>query len=81
MIDMHAMAGALELMGTSVGSWGWIIPGLIVGLVFSAIPGVSITMAMAIVLPMSLYMDFFPGVVFLTWSIPAPVSAGRCPRS
>jgi putative tricarboxylic transport membrane protein len=66
MIDMHAMMGALQLMGTSMASWGWIVPGLIVGLVFSAIPGVSITMAMAIVLPMSLYMDFFPGVVFLT---------------
>src|SRR5687767_2785883 len=66
MIDMDAMTGAFGIMANSAGSWGWIVPGLIVGLVFSAIPGVSITMAMAIVLPMSLYMDFFPAVVFLT---------------
>lgn len=66
MLDMDAMAGALNLMATSAGSWGWIVPGLVVGLVFSAIPGISITMAMAVVLPMSLYMDFFSAVVFLT---------------
>ena len=66
MIDMDAFMGALGLMATSAGSWGWIVPGLIIGLVFSAIPGISITMAMAIVLPMSLYMDFFSAVVFLT---------------
>jgi len=66
MMDLHAMMEALHLMATSMSSWGWIVPGLIVGLVFSAIPGVSISMAMAIVLPMSLYMDFFPSVVFLT---------------
>lgn len=66
MIDTLAMLDAFELMGTSMASWGWIVPGLIIGLVFSAIPGVSITMAMAIVLPMSLYMEFFPAVVFLT---------------
>lgn len=66
MIDIAAFQEALGIMFTSVGSWGWIVPGLIVGLVFSAIPGVSITMAMAIVLPMSLYMDFFSAIVFLT---------------
>lgn len=66
MLDMDAFVGALTLMATSAGSWGWIVPGLIVGLVFSAIPGISITMAMAVVLPMSLYMDFFSAVVFLT---------------
>ena len=66
MIDLDAMVGAFGIMASSVGSWGWIVPGLIVGLIFSAIPGVSITMAMAIVLPLSLYMDFFPAVVFLT---------------
>jgi putative tricarboxylic transport membrane protein len=66
MMDFHAMMGGLELMAGSFASWGWIVPGLVVGLVFSAIPGVSISMAMAIVLPLSLYMDFFPSVVFLT---------------
>ncbi|BCJ90453.1 membrane protein [Terrihabitans soli] len=66
MFDFAAFSDALGIMATSAGSWGWIVPGLIIGLVFSAIPGVSITMAMALVLPMSLYMDFFSAVVFLT---------------
>jgi putative tricarboxylic transport membrane protein len=66
MLDTAAFSSALGLMATSAGSWGWIVPGLIVGLIFGAVPGVSITMAMAIVLPMSLYMEFFPAVVFLT---------------
>ena len=66
MFDFGAFSDALGIMATSAGSWGWIVPGLLVGLVGGAIPGVSITMAMAIVLPMSLYMDFFSAVVFLT---------------
>lgn len=66
MLDVSAFQDALGIMFTSAGSWGWIVPGLIVGLIFSAIPGISITMAMAIVLPMSLYMDFFSAIVFLT---------------
>ncbi|MCS0501981.1 tripartite tricarboxylate transporter permease [Ancylobacter mangrovi] len=66
MIDVSAFHDALGIMFASAGSWGWIVPGLIIGLIFSAIPGISITMAMAIVLPMSLYMDFFPAIVFLT---------------
>lgn len=66
MLDFPAMLGGIHLMVGSVASWGWIVPGLIVGLVFAAIPGITIAMAMAIVLPMTLYMDFFPSVVFLT---------------
>jgi TctA family transporter len=34
---------------------------------FSAISGVIISMAMAIVLPLLLDMDFFPSIVFLTF--------------
>jgi len=66
MIDVPALMSAFDIMGSSLPGWGWIVPGLIVGLLFSAIPGVSVSMAMAIVLPLSLYMDFFPAVVFLT---------------
>ncbi|GLK69994.1 tripartite tricarboxylate transporter permease [Ancylobacter dichloromethanicus] len=66
MIDISAFHEALGILFSSISAWGWIVPGLIIGLVFAAIPGISITMAMAIVLPMSLYMDFFPAMVFLT---------------
>ncbi len=66
MFDMNAILASFDLMANSAGSWGWIIPGLIIGLIFGAIPGVTISMAMVIVLPMSLYMDFFSAIVFLT---------------
>jgi putative tricarboxylic transport membrane protein len=66
MIDVPAFTSALNILATSAGAWLWIFPGLVIGLVFGAIPGISITMAMAIVLPMSLYMEFLPAVVFLT---------------
>ena len=66
LINGPAFFSALEILGSSAGSWGWIVPGLIVGLVFGSLPGTSITMAMALVLPLSMHMDFFSAVVFLT---------------
>ncbi|HMA16453.1 MAG TPA: tripartite tricarboxylate transporter permease [Kiloniellaceae bacterium] len=53
-------------MSSSYQAWIWVIPGLVAGLVFGAMPGISITMAMAIFLPMTLYMDFLPAIIFLT---------------
>jgi putative tricarboxylic transport membrane protein len=66
MIDLDAASRALALLGSSPEAWIWVIPGLIVGLVFGAMPGISITMAMAIFLPMTLYMEFLPAIIFLT---------------
>jgi putative tricarboxylic transport membrane protein len=79
MIDLTALAGAFQFIGDSIHSWIWIVPGLLVGLTFSAIPGVSISMAMAIVLPLSMYMDFFPAVVFLTSVYTGGVFGGSVP--
>lgn len=66
LIDGPAFLSAIGILTQSIGSWGWIVPGLIVGLVFGALPGTSITMAMALVLPLSMHMDFLSAVVFLT---------------
>lgn len=63
MLDLIA---AYDLLTSSASAWIYLIPGLIVGLVFGAMPGISITMAMAIFLPITLYMDFLPAIIFLT---------------
>jgi putative tricarboxylic transport membrane protein len=65
-IDIGATQSALGILSSSWSAWVWVIPGLLVGLFFGAMPGISITMAMAICLPMTLYMDFLPAVIFLT---------------
>lgn len=46
--------------------WLIVVPGIVIGLVFGAIPGLQISMAMAIFLPMTLYMDFMQAMLFLT---------------
>src|SRR5512138_57146 len=66
MLDLPAIGSAIDLLSSSYQAWIWVIPGLVAGLVFGAMPGISITMAMAIFLPMTLYMDFLPAIIFLT---------------
>lgn len=66
MLDFSALDGAYGILTSSWSAWLWLVPGLIIGLVFGAMPGISITMAMAIFLPITLYMDFLPAIVFLT---------------
>ncbi|MDF1608696.1 tripartite tricarboxylate transporter permease [Hoeflea sp. YIM 152468] len=66
MLDFSALDGAYSILTSSWSAWLWLIPGLVIGLVFGAMPGISITMAMAIFLPITLYMDFLPAIVFLT---------------
>ncbi len=46
--------------------WLIVIPGLVIGLVFGSIPGLQISMAMAIFLPLTLYLDFIQAMLFLT---------------
>jgi putative tricarboxylic transport membrane protein len=65
-IDGAALAGAVALLTSSWQAWIWVIPGLLIGLFFGAMPGVSVSMAMALVLPPTLYMDFLPAIIFLT---------------
>lgn len=66
MIDLPAAGSAVALLAGSLDAWIWVIPGLLIGLVFGALPGVSVSMAMALVLPATLYMDFLPAIIFLT---------------
>lgn len=66
MIDWAASASAVQLLFSSWPILAIIIPGLIIGLVAGAVPGVNIPMAMALALPLTLYMDFLPAMLFLT---------------
>jgi len=66
MIDTVAFGGAVAMLAGSLDAWIWVIPGLLIGLVFGALPGISVSMAMALVLPATLYMDFLPAIIFLT---------------
>lgn len=79
MIDMNSLAGAVALLTSSFEAWIWLIPGLMIGLFFGAMPGISITMAMAIFLPMTLYMEFLPAIIFLTAIYTAAGFGGSVP--
>jgi putative tricarboxylic transport membrane protein len=66
MIDWPSFTSAIDLLFTSFDPWLVVIPGILIGLLFGAIPGLQISMAMAIFLPMTLYMDFMQAMLFLT---------------
>lgn len=66
MIDQIAFSTALELLFSSWSPWLWVIPGLLIGLVFGSIPGLQISMAMAVFLPVTFGMDFLQAMLFLT---------------
>ncbi len=66
MLDLASVSAAFAILTSNPEAWLYLLPGLLIGLVFGAMPGISITMAMAIFLPLTLYMDFLPAIVFLT---------------
>jgi putative tricarboxylic transport membrane protein len=66
MIDLNAVSGGFALLFSDPTIWPLIFAGLLIGLIAGAIVGVSNTMAMAVCLPLTLYMDFLPAVMFLT---------------
>ena len=66
MIDAEALSAALGMLFSSGTPWLIVVPGILIGLVFGAIPGLQISMAMAIFLPLTLYMDFMQAMLFLT---------------
>jgi putative tricarboxylic transport membrane protein len=66
LIDLIAAEQGLALLFSSFTPWMVVIPGILIGLVFGAIPGLQISMAMAIFLPMTLYMNFMEAMLFLT---------------
>jgi len=65
MINVDAFQAAINLLSTP-DAWWVVPPGLIIGLFFGSIPGLSISIAMAVFLPATLYMDFLPAILFLT---------------
>ncbi|GGG85276.1 C4-dicarboxylate ABC transporter permease [Salipiger pallidus] len=66
MIDQFALSQAFDLLFSSYAPWLWVIPGLLIGLVFGSIPGLQISMAMAVFLPVTFGMDFLQAMLFLT---------------
>ena len=66
MLDGTALAAAIDLLFSSASPWLVVVPGILIGLILGAIPGLQISMAMAIFLPMTLYMDFLQAMLFLT---------------
>lgn len=66
MLDIQAFASAVSFLTSSWGPWMVVLPGLAIGLIGGAIPGLSTSITMAIFLPFALYMDFLPAVLFLT---------------
>lgn len=66
MIEFDALHAGLGMLFSDLTPWLIVIPGILIGLVFGAIPGLQISMAMAIFLPMTLYMDFMQAMLFLT---------------
>ena len=66
MINADAFQSAISLLGNTPEAWLVVPPGLIIGLFFGSIPGLSISIAMAVFLPATLYMEFLPAILFLT---------------
>ena len=63
MIDSFAFSQAFSLLFSDFGPWLYVIPGLIIGLVFGAVPGLQISMAMAVFLPVTWSMDFLQAML------------------
>lgn len=66
MFDLAALQQALVLLTTDVAPWIWVPVGLVIGLIFGVLPGLSVPIAMAVFLPITLYMDFLTAILFLT---------------
>ena len=66
LIDIPAAQAALTLLFSQPSYWLVVIPGIMIGLFFGATPGLQTSMAMAIFLPMTLYIDFLQAMLFLT---------------
>ena len=60
------MLGALHLLTGSWEPWLVVVPGLLIGLLFHAIPGLTTSIAIALFLPIIPYMSFLSALVFMT---------------
>lgn len=65
-VDLAALSRSYGILSASWEPWLWLVPGLLIGLLGGALPGISGTMILALVLPATLYMDFFTAIIFLT---------------
>jgi putative tricarboxylic transport membrane protein len=65
-IDFHALAAAVHLLGGSWQPWMVVLPGIMIGLAVHAVPGLTTSMALAICLPLIPYMDFLQALIFMT---------------
>ncbi|MBU2867463.1 tripartite tricarboxylate transporter permease [Pacificibacter marinus] len=65
-IDFPALHDSFGILTQSYIPWLMIVPGLLIGLAGGALPGISGTMILALMLPVTPYMDFFTAIVFLT---------------
>jgi len=66
MLDSGAISGAAEILTSSWKPWAVIVPGLVAGMVGGAIPGLSGVMVLALLLPLTVHMDLFTALIFMT---------------
>lgn len=66
MIDWTALGAALHLLSSSWQPWMVVVPGILIGLLVHAVPGLTTSMALAICLPLIPYMDFLQALIFMT---------------
>src|SRR5579871_4661271 len=66
MIDWTALASAIHILGSSWQPWMVVVPGILIGLLVHAVPGLTTSMALAICLPLIPYMDFLQALIFMT---------------
>lgn len=66
MLDLASVSDAFSLLISTPSAWLVVPVGLIIGLVFGVLPGLSVPIAMAVFLPFTLYMDFVSAILFLT---------------
>ena len=66
MLDLQAIFDSFSLLFSLPAAWIIVPLGLVIGLVFGAVPGLSVPIAMAVFLPATLYMDFLESILFLT---------------
>jgi putative tricarboxylic transport membrane protein len=66
MIDFGALTSAFHLLSSSWQPWMVVVPGILIGLLVHAVPGLTTSMALAICLPLIPYMDFLQALIFMT---------------
>jgi putative tricarboxylic transport membrane protein len=66
MINLTALLDAVHLLGSSWQPWLVVVPGILIGLIVHAVPGLTTSMALAICLPLIPYLDFLQALIFMT---------------